>query len=138
MKSNFQFVFFSSTQNLERHRIVKVALFAEYVAIVCQLLFSNLWNHFFTNQVHIIILFILELRRECMSTQESWNDFNLLTVFFSQSINNFQKQNFSRKVEAISRLHLKSSSSICNESFDISLIGLENLLKSCRSTSLNR
>lgn len=138
MKSNLELVLLGCIQYSQGHHFREVALLTEYIAELRQVLFGDFRNHLLANQINVLFLWFLKLRRKGVSTQECRDDFNLLTVFDLQSLDHFQEKHFGFEVEAITWLHLKSGGALSDESFDISLVDFEELLESSFSASLNR
>jgi hypothetical protein len=60
--------------------VIKVSVFAEYIAVVGEILFLDLRKHLINDQIDIIISLALVFGGYVMSAKECWNDFNLTLV----------------------------------------------------------
>jgi hypothetical protein len=70
--------------------VIKVSVFAEYIAVVGEILFLDLRKHLINDQIDIIISLALVFGGYVMSAKEGWNDFNLTLVLLLELIDNLE------------------------------------------------
>jgi hypothetical protein len=90
MNSDFELQLLCSLNDLGSLLVIKVSVFAEYIAVVGEILFLDLRKHLIDDQIDIIIRLALVFGGNVMSAKECWNDFYLTLILLLELIDNLE------------------------------------------------